>query len=75
MPIDSSATSTAGTIACNSRSFRSTTVTTGASIATYAAISGIPCRIYVPAAAPPGKLVQIGLGERSAPENYLGATI
>jgi threonine synthase len=33
----------------------------GASIATYAAISGIPCRIYVPAAAPPAKLVQIAV--------------
>lgn len=31
----------------------------GASVATYAAASGIPCRIYVPAAAPRGKLVQI----------------
>ncbi len=31
----------------------------GASIATYAAACGIPCRIYVPAAAPRGKLVQI----------------
>jgi threonine synthase len=31
----------------------------GASIATYAAASGIPCRIYVPAAASRGKLVQI----------------
>jgi len=31
----------------------------GASIATYAAASGISCRIYVPAAAPRGKLVQI----------------
>jgi threonine synthase len=31
----------------------------GASIATYAAVAGIPCRIYVPAAAPHGKLVQI----------------
>jgi threonine synthase len=31
----------------------------GASIATYAAAAGIPCRIYVPAAAPHGKLVQI----------------
>ena len=31
----------------------------GASIATYAAAAGIPCRIYVPAAAPRGKLVQI----------------
>jgi threonine synthase len=31
----------------------------GASIATYAAAAGLPCRIYVPAAAPPGKLVQI----------------
>src|SRR5262245_178657 len=33
----------------------------GASIATYAAASGIPCRIYVPAAAPRGKLVQIAI--------------
>jgi len=33
----------------------------GASIATYAAASGIPCRIYVPAAAPRGKLVQIAV--------------
>jgi threonine synthase len=31
----------------------------GASIATYAAAAGIPCRIYVPAAAPKGKIVQI----------------
>ena len=31
----------------------------GASIATYAAASGIPCRIYVPASASRGKLVQI----------------
>lgn len=31
----------------------------GASIATYAAAAGLPCRIYVPAAAPRGKLVQI----------------
>jgi threonine synthase len=31
----------------------------GASLATYAAAAGIPCRIYVPAAAPRGKLVQI----------------
>jgi threonine synthase len=31
----------------------------GASIATYAAAAGIPCRIYVPAAAARGKLVQI----------------
>src|SRR5437660_12827949 len=31
----------------------------GASIATYAAGAGIPCRIYVPATAPRGKLVQI----------------
>src|SRR5205823_1072549 len=31
----------------------------GASIATYAAAAGIPCRIYVPAAAPRAKLVQI----------------
>jgi len=33
----------------------------GASIATYAAASGIPCRIYVPATAPRGKLVQIAV--------------
>jgi threonine synthase len=31
----------------------------GASLATYAAAAGIPCRIYVPAAAPGAKLVQI----------------
>jgi threonine synthase len=31
----------------------------GASLAAYAAAAGIPCRIYVPAAAPRGKLVQI----------------
>ena len=31
----------------------------GSSIATYAAAAGIPCRIYVPAAAPRGKIVQI----------------
>ncbi|HVH73801.1 MAG TPA: pyridoxal-phosphate dependent enzyme [Stellaceae bacterium] len=31
----------------------------GASMATYAAAAGIPCCIYVPAAAPRGKLVQI----------------
>jgi threonine synthase len=31
----------------------------GSSIATYAAAAGIPCRIYVPAAAPRAKLVQI----------------
>jgi len=31
----------------------------GASLATYAAAAGLPCRIYVPAAAPRGKLVQI----------------
>src|SRR5262249_21869971 len=33
----------------------------GASIATYAATAGMPCRIYVPAAAPPAKLVQIAV--------------
>jgi threonine synthase len=33
----------------------------GASIATYAAASGIPCRIFVPAAAPRAKLVQIAV--------------
>jgi threonine synthase len=33
----------------------------GASIATYAAASSIPCRIYVPATAPLGKLVQIAV--------------
>lgn len=31
----------------------------GASLATYAAAAGLPCRIYVPAAAPRAKLVQI----------------
>jgi threonine synthase len=31
----------------------------GAALATYAAAAGVPCRIYVPAAAPPAKLVQI----------------
>jgi threonine synthase len=31
----------------------------GASLAAYAAAAGIPCRIYVPEAAPRGKLVQI----------------
>jgi threonine synthase len=31
----------------------------GASIATWAALCGLPCRIYVPAAAPRAKLVQI----------------
>jgi threonine synthase len=31
----------------------------GASIATYAAAAGVPCRIYVPATAPRAKLVQI----------------
>jgi threonine synthase len=31
----------------------------GSSIATYAAASGIPCRIFVPANAPRGKIVQI----------------
>jgi threonine synthase len=31
----------------------------GASLATYAAAAGIPCRIYVPATAPGAKLVQI----------------
>jgi threonine synthase len=33
----------------------------GASIAAYGAACGIPCRIYVPAAAPRGKLVQIAV--------------
>ena len=31
----------------------------GASLATYAAAAGIPCRIYAPQAAPPAKLAQI----------------
>jgi threonine synthase len=31
----------------------------GASLATYAAAAGLPCTIYVPAAAPRGKIVQI----------------
>jgi threonine synthase len=35
----------------------------GASIATYAAAAGIPCRIYVPASAPRGKLVQIAASD------------
>src|SRR5579884_1559675 len=34
----------------------------GSSIATYAAAAGLRCRIYVPAAAPRGKLVQIAAG-------------
>ena len=56
----------------------------GASIATYAAAAGIPCRIYVPASAPRGKLVQIAvagadvrpiLGSRQAvTEAALGAS-
>jgi threonine synthase len=33
----------------------------GASIATYAAAAGLPCRIYVPASAPRAKLVQIAV--------------
>lgn len=33
----------------------------GASIATYAAAAGIPCRVYVPVTAPNGKLVQIAV--------------
>ena len=33
----------------------------GASIATYAAVAGVPCCIYVPAAAPRAKLVQIAI--------------
>ena len=33
----------------------------GASIATYAAACGIACRVYVPAAAPRGKLIQIAV--------------
>jgi len=33
----------------------------GASIATYAAAVGLPCRVYVPAAAPRAKLVQIAV--------------
>jgi threonine synthase len=33
----------------------------GASLATYAAAAGVPCRIYVPASAPRGKLVQIAV--------------
>jgi threonine synthase len=33
----------------------------GASIATYAAAAGIPCRVYVPATAPRAKLVQIAV--------------
>ena len=47
----------------------------GASIATYAAAAGIPCRIYVPAAAPRAKLVQIaaaGADVRAIPGTRAG---
>ena len=43
------------------RSTKTSSGNAGASIATYAAASGIPCRIYIPAAAPRGKLVQIAV--------------
>jgi threonine synthase len=33
----------------------------GSSIATYAAVAGLPCRIFVPATAPRGKVVQIAV--------------
>jgi threonine synthase len=49
----------------------------GASIATYAAAAGIPCRIYVPAAAPRAKLVQIaasGADVRAIPGNRQAVT-
>ena len=39
----------------------------GASIATYTAAAGIPCRIYVPAAAPRAKLVQIAASRGRCP--------
>ena len=41
----------------------------GSSIATYAAAAGIPCRIYVPAAAPRAKLVQIAAIRRRNPRD------
>jgi threonine synthase len=43
----------------------------GSSIATYAAASGIPCRIFVPATAPRGKIVQIA-ASGAAVEPILG---
>lgn len=49
----------------------------GSSIATYAAAAGIPCRIYVPAAAPRGKIVQIaaaGADLRAIPGTRQAAT-
>jgi threonine synthase len=49
----------------------------GASIATYAAAAGIPCRIYVPAAAPRAKLVQVatsGAEVRAIPGTRESAT-
>jgi len=38
----------------------------GSSIATYAAAAGIPCRIFVPASAPRGKVVQIAASGASS---------
>jgi threonine synthase len=49
----------------------------GSSIATYAAAAGISCRIYVPAAAPRGKIVQIavsGAEVRTIPGTRQAAT-
>src|SRR5881394_3922341 len=49
----------------------------GSSIATYAAAAGLPCRIYVPAAAPRGKIVQIaatGADLRAIPGTRQAAT-
>ncbi|MGH7047795.1 MAG: pyridoxal-phosphate dependent enzyme, partial [Stellaceae bacterium] len=49
----------------------------GSSIATYAAAAGIPCQIFVPAAAPRAKLVQIaaaGAGLRRVPGSRQAVT-
>jgi threonine synthase len=49
----------------------------GSSIATYAAAAGLPCRIYVPAGAPRGKVVQIaasGAEVRAIPGTRQAAT-
>src|SRR5205809_4063163 len=49
----------------------------GSSLATYAAAAGLPCRIYVPATAPRGKVVQIaasGAEVRAIPGNRQAVT-
>ena len=49
----------------------------GASIATYAAAAGLPCTVYVPAAAPRGKIVQIaatGAAVRAIPGSRQAVT-